>query len=64
MSNSLFQVLYPSHINDILPPDIEAECRDDVMKLRVAFNDTFAGLIYSAGIVWCVYQLVEYIYTE
>jgi len=28
---------------------IEAECRDDVMKLRVAFNDTFAGLIYSAG---------------
>ena len=30
--------------------DIEAECRDDVMKLRVAFNDTFAGLIYSAGI--------------
>ena len=51
MSNSLFQVLYPSHINDILPPDIEAECRDDVMKLRVAFNDTFAGLIYSAGIV-------------
>ena len=29
--------------------DIEAECRDDVMKLRVAFNDTFSGLIYSAG---------------
>ena len=40
---------YPSYIDDILPPDIEAECRDDVMKLRVAFNDTFAGLIYSAG---------------
>ena len=30
-------------------PDIEAECRDDFMKLRVAFNDSFAGLIYSAG---------------
>lgn len=28
---------------------IEAECRDDFMKLRVAFNDTFAGMIYSAG---------------
>jgi len=28
---------------------IEAECRDDFMKLRVAFNDSFAGLIYSAG---------------
>ena len=40
---------YPSYIDDIPPPDIEAECRDDVMKLRVAFNDTFAGLIYSAG---------------
>ena len=30
--------------------DIEAECRDDFMKLRVAFNDSFTGLIYSAGI--------------
>ena len=29
--------------------DIEAECRDDFMKLRVAFNDSFTGLIYSAG---------------
>jgi len=28
---------------------IEAECRDDFMKLRVAFNDSFTGLIYSAG---------------
>ena len=28
---------------------MEAECSDDVMKLRVKFNDTFAGLIYSAG---------------
>ena len=28
---------------------MEAECSDDVMKLRVKFNDTFSGLIYSAG---------------
>ena len=29
--------------------DMEAECSDDVMKLRVKFNATFSGLIYSAG---------------
>ena len=29
--------------------DMEAECSDDVMKLRVKFNDTFEGLVYSAG---------------
>ena len=23
--------------------EIEAECRDDFMKLRVAFNDSFSG---------------------
>lgn len=28
---------------------IEAECRDDFMKLKVAFNASFEGLIYSAG---------------
>ena len=28
---------------------MEAECSDDVMKLRVKFNATFSGLIYSAG---------------
>ena len=28
---------------------MEAECSDDVMKLRIKFNATFAGLIYSAG---------------
>lgn len=28
---------------------MEAECSDDVMKLRVKFNASFAGLIYSAG---------------
>ena len=29
--------------------DMEAECSDDVMKLRVNFNASFSGLIYSAG---------------
>ncbi|CAB3255788.1 unnamed protein product [Arctia plantaginis] len=28
---------------------IEAECQDDFMKIRVGFNGTFAGLVYSAG---------------
>ena len=28
---------------------MEAECSDDVMKLRVKFNATFSGLVYSAG---------------
>merc|ERR1711963_410003 len=37
---------------------MEAECSDDVMKLRVKFNDTFSGLIYSAGYAYdtdCIY---------
>jgi len=37
---------------------MEAECSDDVMKLRVKFNDTFSGLIYSAGYSYdtdCIY---------
>ncbi|XP_063538367.1 cuticlin-3 [Cydia strobilella] len=28
---------------------IEAECQDDFMKIRVGFNGSFAGLVYSAG---------------
>ncbi|CAD6221862.1 GSCOCG00005200001-RA-CDS [Cotesia congregata] len=28
---------------------IEAECQDDYMKIRIAFNGSFAGLLYSAG---------------
>ncbi|KAF5287985.1 hypothetical protein FQA39_LY15567 [Lamprigera yunnana] len=28
---------------------IEAECQDDYMKIRVGFNGTFTGLVYSAG---------------
>lgn len=29
--------------------DIEAECQDDYMKIRIGFNGTFTGLVYSAG---------------
>lgn len=29
--------------------DIEAECQDDYMKIRVGFNGSFTGLLYSAG---------------
>lgn len=29
--------------------DIEAECQDDSMKIRVAMNGSFHGLIYSSG---------------
>ncbi|XP_041981640.1 uncharacterized protein LOC121735039 [Aricia agestis] len=28
---------------------IEAECQDDFMKIRVGFNGSFSGLVYSAG---------------
>ena len=38
---------------------MEAECSDDVMKLRVKFNDTFSGLIYSAGkIMYFYFELI------
>lgn len=29
--------------------DIEAECQDDYMKIRIGFNGSFSGLLYSAG---------------
>jgi hypothetical protein len=29
--------------------DIEAECQDDYMKIRIGFNGSFAGLLYSSG---------------
>ncbi|GBP72005.1 hypothetical protein EVAR_38685_1 [Eumeta japonica] len=32
-----------------LKANIEAECQDDFMKIRVGFNGSFAGLVYSAG---------------
>lgn len=42
--------------------DIEAECQDDYMKIRIGFNGSFTGLLYSAGkplvvgafIIWLV----------
>ncbi|XP_023012241.1 uncharacterized protein [Leptinotarsa decemlineata] len=37
---------------------IEAECQDDYMKIRVGFNGTFSGLVYSAGYAYdpdCMY---------
>lgn len=37
--------------------DIEAECQDDYMKIRIGFNGSFTGLLYSAGKqihrIWC-----------
>lgn len=35
--------------------DIEAECQDDYMKIRVGFNGSFTGLLYSAG-NWICYN--------
>ncbi|XP_017487975.1 PREDICTED: uncharacterized protein LOC108376288, partial [Rhagoletis zephyria] len=38
--------------------DIEAECQDDYMKIRIGFNSTFSGLVYSAGYAYdpdCMY---------
>ncbi|KAL1513026.1 hypothetical protein ABEB36_002510 [Hypothenemus hampei] len=37
---------------------IEAECQDDYMKIRVGFNGSFTGLVYSAGYAYdpdCMY---------
>lgn len=33
--------------------DIEAECQDDFMKIRIGFNGSFTGLLYSAGMEFC-----------
>lgn len=38
--------------------DIEAECQDDYMKIRIGFNGSFGGLLYSSGYSYdpdCVY---------
>lgn len=38
--------------------DIEAECQDDYMKIRVGFNGSFTGLLYSSGYSYdpdCIY---------
>ncbi|KAL9901807.1 uncharacterized protein ACN2A1_003467 isoform 1-T1 [Glossina fuscipes fuscipes] len=37
---------------------IEAECQDDYMKIRIGFNGSFSGLVYSAGYAYdpdCMY---------
>nr|NP_647901.1 uncharacterized protein Dmel_CG15020 [Drosophila melanogaster]AAF47899.1 uncharacterized protein Dmel_CG15020 [Drosophila melanogaster] len=37
---------------------IEAECQDDYMKIRIGFNGSFSGLLYSAGYAYdpdCMY---------
>ncbi|XP_077292758.1 cuticlin-6 [Arctopsyche grandis] len=37
---------------------IEAECQDEYMKIRVGFNGSFTGLVYSAGYAYdpeCMY---------
>ncbi|CRK96102.1 CLUMA_CG009538, isoform A [Clunio marinus] len=37
---------------------IEAECQDDYMKIRIGFNGSFTGLLYSAGYAYdpdCMY---------
>lgn len=33
----------------IVSLDIEAECQDDYMKIRIGFNGSFHGLLYSSG---------------
>lgn len=43
---------------DALDADIEAECQDDYMKIRIGFNGSFGGLLYSSGYSYdpdCVY---------
>nr|KAF7432347.1 hypothetical protein H0235_005271 [Vespula pensylvanica] len=40
---------------------IEAECQDDYMKIRIGFNGSFTGLLYSAGKVTCgIFYLTYY----
>ncbi|CAD7081680.1 unnamed protein product [Hermetia illucens] len=45
-------------INTTRVQHIEAECQDDYMKIRIGFNGSFAGLLYSAGYAYdpdCMY---------
>ena len=30
--------------------DVDAECQNDYMKIRIRFNGSFTGIIYSTGI--------------
>lgn len=56
VSGDTFQLL--SHMNFFFSTDIEAECQDDYMKIRIGFNGSFSGLLYSAGYAYdpdCMY---------
>ncbi|CAG9813458.1 unnamed protein product [Phaedon cochleariae] len=49
---------YQIHKINYIFSDIEAECQDDYMKIRVGFNGSFTGLVYSAGYAYdpdCMY---------
>lgn len=43
------RALSPNQQLNFYVADIEAECQDDYMKIRVGFNGSFTGLVYSAG---------------
>lgn len=47
------EISFSSRLNSTLKLylkiDIEAECQDDYMKIRIGFNGSFTGLLYSAG---------------
>ncbi|TMW47391.1 hypothetical protein DOY81_007526 [Sarcophaga bullata] len=45
-------------LNNTRVQHIEAECQDDYMKIRIGFNGSFSGLVYSAGYAYdpdCMY---------
>lgn len=42
--------------------DIEAECQDDYMKIRIDFNGSFTGLLYSAGTIFYMLIMVHQFY--
>jgi len=44
--------------------DIEAECQDDYMKIRIGFNGSFAGLLYSSGMSSQRTHFTENAYTK
>lgn len=54
----LLKVFYNYIFIGLLFVDIEAECQDDYMKIRIGFNGSFSGLVYSAGYAYdpdCMY---------
>ncbi|XP_043069902.1 uncharacterized protein [Drosophila bipectinata] len=49
---------HPYQHNSTRVQHIEAECQDDYMKIRIGFNGSFNGLLYSAGYAYdpdCMY---------